>query len=437
MIDPRARITERINRARVELELRRAVGPAGIVLVGLAVGLALALYVIGNVSRNTLADTYEVRFVVDDATAVRPNVHEVRFKGVPAGTITSVEMEGDHPVITAEIREEYGRLYRDARAELRPNTPLQDMFLDIVDRGSPQAGKLEDGEALPPSQVRTPVSISDVLNIFQRPQRHYLGVLLDQLGNGLADRGAALRRVFAETAPLLAAAGDITRQLAERKRLVSRLVNRTATLTTELARRDDALRRLVKEGSVALTALQASSGDLDATLRELPAAVRGVDAGLAAVQGVLDDVDGALSALRPAVRLLPTALHGLRDLGQDAKPAVRALERPVRALVPLADVVEPLARDLDRSLELLEPQIDTIDHTTEVAVRCKKGFQNFFQWNASISKFGDSRGPIPRGNLVIGLGTSAVVNDPLGYAPEACSGGEPAGGRPVTKEDMR
>lgn len=437
MIDPRARSTERINRARIELEIKRAAGPAAIVLIGLAIGLGMALWLISNISRSTLADTYTVRFAVDDATGVRANANDVRFKGVPVGTVTDVRMEGDQPVITAEIQSKYGRIYRDARAELRPNTPLQDMYLDIVDRGTPQAGEVDDGEELAPSQVKTPVKISDVLNIFRRPQREYLRVLLDELGNGLQDRGVALRRLFAETAPLLAVAGDIARQVAERKRLVRRLVNRTATLSAELARRDDALRRLVKEGSAALATLQAGSGDLDATLRELPPAVRSADAALTTVHGILDDVDRALTALRPAVRLLPDALAGLRELGEDAEPAVRALNRPIRALVPLADVAQPLARDLERSLELLAPQIDTVDHTTEVAVKCKKGFQNFFQWNTSISKFGDSRGPAPRGNLVISLQTSSVINDPQGYAPEACSGGEPAGGRPVTKEDMR
>lgn len=436
-LDPRDRISDRVNRARLHLELQRSVRPAVVVAISIAVGFALAVWTISHVSRSALSDTYEVKFEVADATAVRPNVNDVRLKGIPVGTITDVRIEDDRPVITAKVQRKYGELYRDARAQLRPETPLQDMYLDVVDRGTRQAGELTADEPLPRAQVQTPVSISEVLNVFQPSQRLRLRTLLDELGNGLDDRGAKLRSVFVETVPLLEAAGRISRQLAARRPLVRRLVRDAGTLTAELGRRDDSLRTLVREGSSTLTALQQRSGALDQTLRELPPSIRAIDTSFVAVRDVLDDVDGAVAALRPVARALPASLAGLRDLSEDAGPAVEALQRPVRDLVPFALSVRPLSADLDTAIERLRPQVDTIDRTTAVATKCKKGFQDFFQWNASISKFGDARGPAPRGNVVVGAQSSSVLNDPHEFAVESCTGGKVAGGRPVTKEDMR
>ena len=43
----------------------------------------------------------------------------------------------------------------------------------------------------------------------------------------------------------------------------------------------------------------------------------------------------------------------------------------------------------------LSPQVGTFNHTTQDLVLCQKGVQGFFQWDASMSKFGDVRGPEP------------------------------------------
>ena len=132
MIDARSRMSDRMSRERLKIELKRAVRPAIAVGIGGAVALACAIYIGVHVSKTLLASTYEVRFAVDDATGVVEGKNDVRYKGIPAGTITKVEMAGAQPVLTVRIQEEYGRIYRDARAALRPNTALQDMYLDVA-----------------------------------------------------------------------------------------------------------------------------------------------------------------------------------------------------------------------------------------------------------------------------------------------------------------
>jgi ABC-type transporter Mla subunit MlaD len=422
MIEVRDRRTERISRARIQLEVKRAARPATIVAGGALIGLACALYIGIHVSRTLLSSTFQVRFAVDDASGVVAGLDEVRFKGIPAGTITNVQLVGGRPVLTAQIQQQYGPIYRDAQAELRPNTALQDMYLDIVARGSRSSGKAVYAQPLPSSQTSASVNIDDVLNTFRADQRVQLRTLLDVLGNGLRDRGASLRTAFVDLVPLLRVAGNVSHQLAERAPLVRQLVHNTALLTTELGHRQNQLRTLEYAGSAVLTTLQANSSNLAATLQELPPTMSAIDSSFGAVRSVLPRVDTAVQNLYPIAAELPGALTAVRRLSGDANPALSALLNPVQRLVPLANGLVPLSRNLNSALSSLLPQVGTFNHTSEDLVRCQKGVQGFFQWDASMSKYGDVRGAVPRGNLVLGSG-----NLPNEYAPQSCTPGTAIG----------
>ncbi|WP_320671860.1 MlaD family protein [Patulibacter defluvii] len=435
MIEVRDRISGRINRARLQLEVRRAARPSLVVLLGVAIFLAAGGYIVSQVSRTLLADTYEVRIEVADARGVVVNADDVRFRGIPAGSVTKVEMVDGQPVLTARIQREYGRIYQDARAMLRPNTALQDMFVDIVDRGTPAAGPVDAQRPLRRDRTTTPVHVDEVLDVFRGDERARMAALLDGLGNGMEDRGARLRTAFAELVPVLRVAGDITRQLGDRRPLVQRLVRNSSLLTAELGAREQQLRRLIGSGSRTAGALAERSGDLDAVLRGLPPTLTEVDTSFAAVRGVLGDVDRAVRALRPVARRLPGTLADLRRLNATAAPAVRSLERPVGRLLPLADALPPLSADASAAVAALRPQVPAVEHTVKALAGCKKGVQGFFQWNASMSKFGDSRGSVPRGNLVVGLNSNGILPTPFEFAPKACTPGAPIPGRPPRPED--
>jgi virulence factor Mce-like protein len=422
MIEVRDRRTERISRARLQLEVKRAARPAVTVVVGALIGLACALYIGIHVSRTLLSNTFQVRFAVSDVSGIVPGLDQVRFKGIPAGTITDVKLIGGHPVVTAQIQHQYGPIYQNAQAELRPNTALQDMYLDIVDRGSKSAGKALYSQPLASSQTSVAVNIDDVLNTFRSDQRVQLRTLLDVLGNGLYDRGAALRTAFVDLVPLLHVAGNVSNQLAERAPLVRQLVHNTALLTTELGNRQNQLRTLEDAGSAVLTTLQDNSSNLAATLQELPPTMSAIDSSFSAVRGVLPRVNNAVQSLYPVAAELPGSLTALRRLSAVANPALNALLDPVQRLVPLAKGLVPLSQNLSSAVSSLLPQVGTFNHTTQDLVLCQKGVQGFFQWDASMSKFGDVRGPVPRGNLVLGSG-----NSPNEYAPQACTPGAAIG----------
>lgn len=428
MIDVRERITDRGLRRRAGRQAKRSLRPLIVVVTTLAIGVACAGYLVLHIDRTALVSSHTYSFQVANAGGVMPSVDEVRFKGIPAGEITSVALRGTQPVITVALESSFGRIYRNATAQLRPNTPLQDMFLDITSRGTPSAGLASTADPVPADQTDTSVDISDVLDVFAGNERARLTQLLAALGNGLADRGLALRTSFAELVPFVAQAGRITQQLSIHSQLTRQLIHNAGVLTTALGQRAAEIRLLIADGSHAMATLGANSPSLEQTLAELPPTIATADSALTALSGVLPSVNGAVTSLDPVADRLPRALNEIRTLTRVAEPAVEALETPVARLVPFAATLRPVASNLSASVHTLLPQIPVVTRTVSDVGNCLPALYGFFAWDASMAKFGDARGAAPRGNAVAGAQTLGITNG-FEFAPQACTPGTAIGGR--------
>ncbi|MCW2984565.1 MAG: Mammalian cell entry related domain protein [Conexibacter sp.] len=419
------RLTERMNRARLAVEVKRSIRPLAFLAVGAVVGLAAWLVIISNVGTGALRQRHIVRFTVPSASSVTAGRNPVMLRGVEIGTINKVAIKHGAAVLTTDLQSRYGPIYRNARAELRPGTALENMYLDIVDRGTPGAGAATADQPLPATQTQVAVQAEEVLSAFAPTVRRRLAVTLRELGGGLSGRGADLREAFVQVVPFLESVAGVSRQLGVRADLTRRLVTSTATLTAELGRRDRELRRLVTEGALATTTLARSSGALDATLQRLPPALRELDSSFAAVRGVVGDVDTALSDLKPVADRLPGALSSLRRLSGDADPALQRLRQPVRRLTPLASALRPLSAQLHDGLRALAPQVGDVNHVTNSIAGCTYAINAFFQWTASVAKFDDGRGLFPRGNAVMSLNSAGGLKEPNTYPAPGCSPGLP------------
>jgi phospholipid/cholesterol/gamma-HCH transport system substrate-binding protein len=432
MIEVRDYRTERINRARLSLELRRALQSGIIVVVALVVGAGIALHIAHSIGSTIGLSTQSVGFRVSNANDVVAQSDEVRYLGIPVGRVTSVTMDGTQPVITASFNTQYGHIYRNATAIVRPNTALEDMYVDIVNPGTPSAGLASSSHPLGVNQVDTSVNLDDVLNTFNADTRASLRSLLSNLGNGLADRGASLRDAFVAAVPFVQLAGRVSQQLATRARLVRQLVHNSSILTADLGANQASLRELIGSGSSTLVTLEDNAKNLNDTLAALPPTLTDLHSSLASVSSVLATVDGAVRSLYPLARQLPAGLTAARSLGVAASPAVRALQTPVQKLVPLVTDLVPLSHNLSLTVSRLLPQVPALDKTTRDLAGCRTGVQGFFEWNPSLAKYGDVRGQAPRGNVAAGLQSSGTFTDPFEQAEVACTPGMPIGGTTVT-----
>jgi len=427
MIDPRERITEGVTRERLRMEAKRSVRPTLFYIVGIAGTLAILAFLITNISQTFGHKTRTVRFAAPTAFGVFEGFDDVRYRGVPAGTITKIERRGGQIILVAKIRKSFGPIYRDARAELRPITPLNDEYLDIVDQGTKTAGEADPDVPLPQAQTKTSVSVPEVFDTFKSDERKNFTRLLDQLGNGTADRGAALRAAFVEVVPFLQGAGKLTHQIAVRRAATKRLIHNTSILTDELGQRETELRRLVVQGAKTLGTLQAGSGDLDATLRELGPTFTELRGSLAAVRGVLGDVDTGLRSLNPVADRLPGGLTSLRALNRDLAPTLKSLEPSIGEMAPFVISLTKVFRNLRDASGALQPQVPVFDKVTRDLVTCERGLIGFMQWNTSLTKYGDANAPIPRGNLAAGA-PALSPSSPLRAFHKSCAPGTPERG---------
>jgi virulence factor Mce-like protein len=427
MTSIRSRMSHRLTRDRVTLEIRRARKPFVVLVAMTVIAIASLSYLVGNLrSSMPWEDPYRVRVAVDDAKGVFPGKQEVRISGVAVGQITKADLVAGHPVLEVEIDRPHAPLYRDARVRLRPRTPLNDLFLDVERRGHVNAGKLKDGQTLQAQRTTTPVDIGRVANIFDADTRPRVKQAIDELGRGLGDHGHQLRATLIELAPFLRAAQRITGELAVRRGHTRRLVHNFRLMTEELGRREGQLAKLVSGGAASLTELGRNDASLGQTISQLPPTMRQLQSAFAAVRAAADELDPALDALRPSVYALPSGLAALRRLTLDARPAVTALRRPVQRLAPFVGHLRPTAVDLDRAFADLLPQAPRLDRITAKVTPCELALQKFFHNTISVTKFHTGRMAFPRGQLVGGASLlGGQINDPAQQASPSCAPGGP------------
>lgn len=415
--------------ARTRHQLGHARGSLIVLTIGLALAAASAAVLVSLLSGGSpLADRQTVRVAVDNAKSVVPGKNEVRWAGVVVGRITEAKLERGRPVLTVQIEADKGRrMYRNARLRLRPQTALNDMFLDVVDGGTPAAGTLKPDQILDAGRTSTTVDVAEVLNVFSTDVRDRLEQALDELAVGLPDRGAQLRSAFVELVPFVRAAHRIGRLVERRDRVTRRLVSRTRVILDELARRDRDVRALVHRADGTFGAMASRRADIDRTLEDLPPTLSRLQRSFARLDGTLNDVRPALRALRPAARALPRGLDGLDGLARDLRPTLAALAPAIPALRPLARDLAPTAGSLQDAFESLAPQLPRVDRAAQQVSRCKREVQKFFAWTMSVFKFGSRgfNGSSPRGALITGADAATDGNDPNLVPVIGCADGRP------------
>jgi len=391
------------HRARTRMQLRRARRSLVVIALGIAAALASIAVLVGQISGGSPLDAKQRLYVaVDNAKAVLADKNEVRWAGVVVGRITGVKLDGDRALLTAEVSRDQARpIYRDATLRLRPQTALNDMYLDIRSAGTPRAGSA-DGVVLDAGRTQTAVDVAEVLNVFSTNVSDRLHQALNELSVGLPDRGTQLRSAFAALVPFMRSVDRLASAIARRDTVTRRLVNRVGLITDELARRDQAVTRLVDTAGATFHTLGARREDLDRTLRELPPSLVRVRDSLGRLQHTLRETRPALAALRPAARRLPAGLDALRSLSGHLDPALHAVRPAIGALQPLARDLGPAADALGDAFATLEPQTPRLDRVTAQVSRCKPEVQKFFAWNMSVLKFGNAsnRTSSPRGLLL-------------------------------------
>ncbi len=416
-----------IDRERLLLELRRAARPSVWLVLLIIASLAAAGIILSNIGVGLpWSDTYKVRVEVDDAAGVVGKKQSVRMAGIDVGRIDAVELENGKAVVTLAIDGDRAPLYRDARLRLRPETPLNDFFINIEKRGTPAAGKLEGNEILPAERTQVAVNVGKVLDVFNADTRSRLEQTIDEAGAGLGDRGPQFRQSLVELTPFLRAARRITQETAERRTQTARLVHNFRLMTEELGRRDGELRQVVQGGAASLGELGTSEAAIRSLVDELPPTMRQLDTTFKQVRRTADELDPAFDAFRPVADALPKGLDELRRFSVAAQPSLAKLRKPLPQLDTLLAALRPTARGLRSSFQALTPVPERLDRITRLVGPCERAIDKFFANTISLGKFADANSVILRGQTVVGVSSAGgLVNDDNQTAAKSCTPGGP------------
>ena len=374
---------------RLKLEAKRASGPFFLFLVVLVGGLYSTVHIVRNLAGDKPWVSYEpYKVAFSDAKGVVPTRAELRLAGVKAGSVKDSELINGQSVLTLNVEKKYAPLYKDARVRIRPITPLEDMYVDILSRGTPEAGELGDG-ILPVERTVSPVQIGNVLDTFDRPTRENLSSLLNQLGRGLDDGGKDLEWAFQEMGPFFQNAAEVLDVLADRRENFRRFITDFGSIAEELGEKDRQLAGFVKDGERVLGELAAKDAPFAATIAQLPGTLQTMQRSFANLRATEEILDPALQSLRPVAEKLPSGLKSLDEFATDASPALRALRTPVRELRPLTRALRPTSQSLVGVFDQLNTQAPQLDKGAEMAIPCLEVAGQFLSRAMSATKLGD------------------------------------------------
>ena len=224
--------------------------------------------------------------------------NDLRVAGVKAGQVTQIRNQGGMAVVAIQVQRDFLPVYRDAHAIVRPKNLLGETYVE-VDRGSPSAGEMREGDTIALDHTITPVQVDEVLNALDPDTRTKLQIVINSLGEATAARGK-----------------DLNLSTADLKRISADLAVTSTSLNQEKDNIDallvqfDLIQQTAADDHAQLAQTLQDWNTVSATMQKKAATF--ADA-ITHLNHVLADLDTALSPnarpLQGAVAQLPTALN--------------------------------------------------------------------------------------------------------------------------------
>lgn len=279
------------------------------------------------------------------AVSVYPS-SEVKVLGLPAGTVTEVEPEGDKVRLTLEI-DDGVPIPRDVRAALVPQSLIGERYVQLFPAWTSGEARLESGAVLDTDRTSIPVEQDEALqalkDFLDALDPEGAGRLVRNAADSLEGNGAQLGAALSSIAELNATFADkddtlvsIFEQLDEfsatlltRERQLVEILDLFAQVTSTLAEERAAIEGLVaglaQTSTAGLDLLTGTSVQLRREIEHLTTTMRTVEANLGAVDTLLATADDFPAGLADAY----DPEHRRLDLRNNFSPIVGEIGDPV------------------------------------------------------------------------------------------------------------
>lgn len=412
-------------RRRAAIQVRRYAGHFLALVALVAVGTTCGVLILQSERlANPFASYYTINGAFPSATAVVAGLGEpVNVAGVSVGQITGTSLHDGVAIIHMQIDpKKIPGIYRGARADLVPRTPLEDMEVNISP-GNRDAGTLPSGSTIPVGQTLTPTAADELLDSLDSDTRTWLESLMVSLGQATSGRGSQLHGFLQALGPTAAQLRELSGLLADRRQQLAELVHDFGAVTSAASQKDGQLRTVVQAGQQVIGALAGQDVALRQAVAALPGTLQDTRTTLSDLTGFAGALRPTAKALAPTARTLPATLTDTRTLLRSA--ALLPLEqiKPfVSAALPVARALPPLAADLKLEVPTLIDSLKVLAYSTnELAYDPggkNPGFLYWLAWFAhnsgSFISNSDANGPAWRLLLLASCrGLSTLPSGPV------------------------
>jgi virulence factor Mce-like protein len=339
---------------------------------------AIAVAVVATTRAQSASGSYTVRAIFDDASyaAVGENV---RIAGANVGTIQSLGVNArNRAAVTISIdNADFIPFYANASCTIRPQSLIGEEYVNCSPGTSDhqplatlQSGSGKGQHFLPVSRTSSPINTDILQNISQMPVRQALGVVIDELGTGLATRGSDLKAVIRRANPALGQTDKVFKILASQNHQLAKLADDSQTVLAPLAKERDQISGFVRSANTTSVAVAARAQAESQTFHLFPQFLSQLRPLLSDLGVLADQGTPVLQQLGQTAGPLGTEFGELKPFATEARTSLIALgqtaqqsEAPLVSSLPVVQQLKAVGVNATPSAASLEKLLSSLNST--------------------------------------------------------------------------
>ncbi|NBH07488.1 MlaD family protein [Amycolatopsis sp. SID8362] len=294
------------------------------------------------------AITIVARFT--DASPLVPG-NEVKVNGVKVGQVAAMTVAdgGKEAAVALSLDPAALPVHHDAKVTLKPVSILGERYLDL-DRGTPSAPVLQDGDTLPARQTSVYTDLDQVLNTIDDPTGQSLAALVTMLGEGLRGNGRNADATIQALAGSMQDTDSLVQVLKAQNGLLTSVVDKIEPVAQALAEDNGAtLDGLLSAAQTATEATAKNREKLEATLSQLPDTLTAARTTLGQLTGTAQATTPVLQSIRPTTDNLSAISDELKKFSESLDPALASAKPVLERAQSLLDEARPVADELKQA----------------------------------------------------------------------------------------
>ena len=370
---------------------------------------------------------YRVRAIFNNAFSVIPG-EDVKIAGVKVGKIESLDVTDTQQaaVVLRVDKSGFGDWRTDAHCTIRPQSLIGEKFVECTPTQPRPVGapappllpvdpKHKGQHLLPSTHTSRPIDIDLLNNILRLPYRQRLTIILNELGTGLAGRGADLNQVIRNADPALAETDKVLKLLANENRVLADLARDSDKALAPVARERAHVSGFIRNAGITAEATAEKSVQFEKIWADLPAFLRQLKPTMVRLGALSDEMTPVLTDLGAQA---PAINRWIISLGPFAKASTPAVTSLGDALVPGRKALiaaKPITQDLKTFGNQLVPLSSNLSSLL-TSLKNTGGIErlmDFLFYSANAINGYDSYGHYLRAQLIVNTCTTyRVQNDP-------------------------